>query len=278
MMTLLAMAWLLLRWGRNILAASCIVAEIFLSVTGPLITNPLDPSLLPLFEGLTIGVILAGALMPPRAALIVGAISCVEILLIATMHPNKTPAYDLMLKQDLYTVTVMLPIAIQIIVAVVIYMVMNNWSKTIRRADRAEEIVALQTELAEHERKRWVEQQQLEEGFYQIAQTHARIANGDFQARVSLREGHVMWSVAIPLNNLLNRLQRWQGDVELLAATRMAARQVAALLQQTPSLQNLAPLQPTGTPLDSVILEINRMTVAQTGRPVRPDFSNWREN
>ncbi len=251
------------RWGRNILAAVFVVLFIILGVTGPLVTNLLDPTLLPLFSLLSVAVILAGALMPPQAALIVGAGSCLEIALISVFQPH-TAAYEVMLQRNLFTITLMLPIAIQVIVSVVIYAIMRNWILTIRRADRAEEIIALQKEVADYQRGRSVEREQLEEGFHRIAETYTRIANGDFQARVSLSEGNVLWSIALPLNNLLNRLQYWKNDVDTLIYTRNAARQVAESLRYAIASGRPVILQPTGTPLDPVLVEINKIVGTQS--------------
>lgn len=263
LLCLLIGAVILGRQGWNIAAATCVVLEIILGVTGPLVTNPLDPTLLPLFSLLSIAVILAGALMPPQAALIVGAGSCVEIALISVFQPH-TLAYETMLKQDLFTITLMLPIAIQLMVSVIIYAIMHNWLMTIRRADRAEEIIALQKEIADYQRGRTVEREQLEEGFYKIADTYTRIANGDFQARVSLSEGNVLWSIALPLNNLLNRLQYWKNDVDTLVYTRNAARQIAESLRYAIASGRPVILQPTGTPLDPVLVEINKIVGTQS--------------
>lgn len=263
LLCLLVGAIMLGRWGWHIPAATCVVLHVVLGVTGPLVTNLLDPTLLPIFGLLSVAIILAGALMPPEAALIVGAGSCIEIVLISVFQPH-TVAYEAMLQRNLFTVTLMLPIAIQLIVSVVIYAIMRNWIMTIRRADRAEEIIALQKEVAEYQRGRSVEKEQLEEGFYKIADTYTRIANGDFQARVSLSEGNVLWSIALPLNNLLNRLQYWKNDVDMLIYTRNAARQVAENLHYAIASGRPVILQPTGTPLDPVLVEINKIVGTQS--------------
>src|SRR6185312_7376745 len=85
------------KMGWNIAAASMIVSSTLINVTGTMITNPLDPSFVPVFSALVIPVILAGALMPPVAALIEGLINCTIILLIALLQKH-TPAYDQMVR------------------------------------------------------------------------------------------------------------------------------------------------------------------------------------
>ncbi|GER90729.1 hypothetical protein KDW_48910 [Dictyobacter vulcani] len=52
------------RMGLNILSASCIVFYDIFMVTGVLLSNPLDPSLLPLFGAFVLATIIASALMP----------------------------------------------------------------------------------------------------------------------------------------------------------------------------------------------------------------------
>ncbi len=106
--------------------------------------------------------------------------------------------------------------------------------------------------------------EQLEEGFRKIAETHARIANGDYQARVSLGERHVLWSVAVPLNNLLNRLQHWKSDAYMLVSTQRAAARVSEQLGFVLRSGQPRPLQLTGTPLDPVIIEVNKMMTVQS--------------
>jgi hypothetical protein len=74
-------------------------------------------------------------------------------------------------------------------------------ARAIRRAERAEEIAALEHTMAEQKR-------QLDLGIQQILQTHVRVANGDYGARAPLSQDNVLWQIAHSLNNLLNRLQR----------------------------------------------------------------------
>ncbi|GER90730.1 hypothetical protein KDW_48920 [Dictyobacter vulcani] len=143
-------------------------------------------------------------------------------------------------------------------IATIMFVVMTILTKAIRRADRAEEVVALQLELAASQRQRAEEQRQLEEGFHQIAEVHARVANGDMRARVSLEQGHVLWSVAVPLNNLLNRMHRTQNDTDILLQTQQVAQYVASYIHRARVTGEQNPLSATGTALDPVIVEINK--------------------
>jgi hypothetical protein len=270
---LLIISWSSGRLGRQKLSATCIIASTFLATMGPLVTHPLDSALVPLFSVFTISIILAGALMPPIAALITGLTSCLLIILVALLTLNlSTYGQGSQLQYptiNTIAIAIMLPIVIQIVVSVIIYVIMNNLLAAIRRADRAEEIVTLQTRIVEHERERRREQKQLEDGLEKIAEAHARIANGDYQVRVSLNEGDVLWAIAIPLNNLLNRIQTWRHEAELLRTTYQAARYIAEQMRMNSQYEQRRDLPLTKTPLDPVIVEVNKLT-SQSSRSSRP--------
>ncbi len=271
---LLIISWLSGRLGRQRLSATCVIACTFLATTGPLLTDPLSPTLVPLFNVFTISIILAGALVSPTAALITGLFSCLYTFLMAllSLNINTYNRGSQVHYQTINTlaIAILLPIVIQIIVAVIVYAVMRNLLLAIRRADRAEEIVALQTSIMEHERARQREQKQLEAGLAKIAEAHARIANGDYHARVSLNEGDVLWSVAIPLNNLLNRIQIWKNDADTLLTTHRAARYISEQIRMSLQSAQRRDLPLTKTPLDPVIVEINKLMAALPSRSSRP--------
>ena len=270
---LLAISWISGRLGSQRFSATCIIASTFLATMGPLLTHSLDSALVPLFSVFTISIILAGALMPPVAALITGLTSCLLIVLVALVTLNlNTYSQGSQLQYptiNTIAIAILLPIIIQIIVSVIVYVIMGNLLAAIRRADRAEEIVTLQTRIVEHERERRREQKQLEDGLEKIAEAHARIANGDYQVRVSLNEGDVLWSIAIPLNNLLNRMQTWKNEAEMLHTTHRAARYIAEQMHINSQYEQRRDLPLTKTPLDPVIVEVNKLT-GQSSRSSRP--------
>ena len=272
---LLAFTLIMSRLGRQKFAACCLIAFIFILVTGPMLSNQLDFSLLPLFSVFIVATILAGVLLPPVAAIITGIISCAMIAVIGLMslHPGNYPraagrgSYHFI---NVISLAIMTPMIINIVIAIIVYVIMRSLLLTIRRADQAEEIVALQSAIAAHERERMQEQRQLEEGLEKIAEAHARIANGDYQARVSLRDGHVLWSIAVPLNNLVSRLQYWKYDSDTLAMTRQAAAYIATQLRTGALTGQRSALPLTSTPLDPVIVEVNKILAETPMRYSRP--------
>jgi xanthosine utilization system XapX-like protein len=213
--------------GWNIAGACMIVLSTMINVAGTMITNPLDPLFIPVFSALVIPVVIAGALMPPVAALIDGALNSALIILIVLFQKH-TPAYDQMMRLGMASVSV------------------------------AEEIVALQAEISEFERRQVSDQEQLEKGIALIAQVHAEIAGGNLAARVPLGSEHVLWQIAVPLNNLLNRVQQWKEQADQLEQIRGAlAYAVQELQEKRRTQQSVHFRQRTGTPVDPLLVEIN---------------------
>jgi hypothetical protein len=248
------------KMGLNIPAAIMIILSTVINVTGTMITNPLDPTFVPIFNALVIPVIIAGALMPPVAALITGALNSAIILAIALLQRH-TVAYDQMLRLGMASVAVAMPITLQIIVAVVTYVIMTNLISTIHRADRAEEIVALQAEISKFERKQALDQEQLEKGITLIAQVHAEIAAGNLAARVPLSSEHVLWQIAVPFNNLLNRVQQWKSQADQMERTQAVLRYAVQEMQQKRGAQQHTYFrQRTGTIVDPLLTEINYLS------------------
>jgi hypothetical protein len=121
----------------------------------------------------------------------------------------------------------------------------------IHRADRAEEIAALEHQIA-------AQKQQLEYGMQQILQTHVRAANGDLSARAPLAQDNMLWQIAQSLNNLLTRLQRSGGADFTLQRTEEELRRLAAAIDDANAGRQ--PIWPSlsGTPADIIIERITR--------------------
>src|SRR5262245_37128068 len=150
------------------------------------------------------------------------------------------------------------PIALQIIVATVAFLWVKGSDEAIRRADRTEELAALEQSFAEQRR-------QLELGVQQILETHVRAANGDYSARAPLSQDNLLWQVAASLNNLLSRLQRSGQADHLLRRTEEELRRLAGAIDD--ARQGRRPIwpAPSGTLADPIIMRIT----GGTWRPAR---------
>jgi hypothetical protein len=204
-------------------------------------------------------VIVAASLLPRGSVFLVAIITSTLICLDFFLQPQ---ALDL--QQDLASYSSLLagevtllarPIALQVLVATVAFLWVRGTERAIARADRAEELAALEHAFAEQRR-------QLEAGVEDILHVLVLVANGQYNVRVSPIQEPQLWQVGSALNILLNRLQRasmteyeyqrTREEIEHLAASLAAAQ--AGRPPQWPLL--------SGTPVDMLL---NQLTSGQRG-------------
>jgi hypothetical protein len=82
------------------------------------------------------------------------------------------------------------------------------------------------------------------------------IARGNFNARVPLNQGNVLWSIAGSLNNLLARVQHWRQDSSQLQRTEQAIQQLRREMQLARTQGKPIQLSKTGTAVDLLLLDL----------------------
>jgi hypothetical protein len=246
------------RLGNVMAAALLLILIINAAVLASLIsqTGGLTVDALPAFDLLVISVVVGASLLPGLAAFAVAAINVAAICLAFFLLPHASD-----LTKELTDPTVLgggtlaivallsRPIALQIIIAVVAFLWVRGTDQAIRRADRAEEIAALEHTLADQKR-------QLDLGIQQILQTHVRAANGDYTARAPLGQDNILWQIASSLNNLLSRLQRSGQAEHQLNRTNEELRRLAAAIDDAQSGRKPIWPAPTGTAADLILERI----------------------
>jgi hypothetical protein len=245
----LLIAAILNRAGAVGLAGALIVLLICAGVMGVLLSLPngVDLVSLPAFDLLAIAVLVATSVLPRIFAFVVAGFNVGLILLDFALQPK---AADLAHAAQVYGAAALVarPIALQIIVATVAYLWVRGTEDAIRRADRAEEIAAIEHAIAEQKR-------QLDYGIQQILETHVRVANGDFSARAPLNQDNILWQIAASLNNLLSRLQK-SGQAEYqLRRTEEEIRRLAVAIRDAQLGRAAIWPAPTGTAAD-LLLEV----------------------
>jgi hypothetical protein len=212
---------------------------------------------LPAYDLLAIAVIVAASVLPRWSAFVVAAVNVGLICLDFWLQP-----YAANLQQELQSYPSLLsgalallarPVALQIVLATVAYLWVRGMQAALARADRAEELAALEHAIAEQRR-------QLESGVQEILEVLVRVANGQPGARIPVSREQLLWQIASALNNLLNRLQRASlAEQELYRTQEAIGRLVAAIEDVQAGGPPLWPA-PTGTQVD---LLIERMTGAR---------------
>lgn len=196
------------RRGR-IIAAGLLVLLMIAGSTGLgllFLPGGLDTSALPLFDLMVQGELVAVSLLPPLSVFPVMVINCIFFWAILAFTPH-THALDDLLKTRGYSILVV-PIVLQILVAVVSYLWVRSTTQAIKRADRAEVIASLEHTLTQQNQQIVEQKQQLEEGIEQLVRVHTQAANGNLSIRASMPADRSLWPLAGSLNTLLSRFQR----------------------------------------------------------------------
>ncbi|QBD82959.1 hypothetical protein EPA93_46160 [Ktedonosporobacter rubrisoli] len=237
----LTVATVLNRLGK-INTAGCIIVATFTAFpVANIVTTPGGVNMLglPLFGLLVLPLVCAVSFLPEWWVFIVGLINLIFTFLVLLYFPQ-TGELSAILTIDFPGIITPI-ILVQIIVSIVAYLWVHSTAQALRRADRAEEIAKLEHDLALQAEATAQQQQKLEVSIQKIVETHTRVANGDFNARVPLTSDNVLWPISGSLNNLLARVQRlrqYAAELEYvkleLQQTREENRRLARRLGDKP--------------------------------------------
>jgi len=248
-----ASALVLNRQGKVILVGIIMVVMIEMAFMAVVLSTPGGLSVrgLPTFDLMALTELVAVSLLPPKSVFPVALCNCLFTWAAITFQPRSA---DLaLIIPRFYYNTLIQPMALQIVVALVTYLWVQGAVRAIARAER---VAALEHAMAEQDRTIAEQKQQLDQGIQQILQTHIQVANGDFSVRAPLARENVLWQVAYNLNNLLARLQRATQSEHDLQRTKM---EVAHLLEAIRHAKvQRRPIQATrsGTCLDPLAQEL----------------------
>lgn len=202
------------RRGYTNVAGFIIPVGFNLAIISVILSTPLSPSTIQLYDILVFVEIFAASLLPPNGW-VLAAFALANLIFIEAditwQHHNTI--FAAMLLTDTVAIRIR-PIIVHAVITGVIWLWVRSANLAIARADRAEVIANLEHMVAEQERAVAQQKWQLEHSIQIIVDTHIRVANGDLNSRVPLSSGNVLWQVAVPLNNLLARFQRMQQEVK----------------------------------------------------------------
>lgn len=163
-----------------------------------------------LFDTLAISLLFAVALLPPWGVFLTAATNLLVTAGVLTMFPHEAAVTPLIPN------VISRAASVEVSISVIAFLLVQIMRQAIARADRAEEIGKLQKALLKQEHAVAEQKRALDASIQQIIETQRRVANGDLDARVPLTPENVLWEVAGPLNNLLNRMRRGiQAEQEL---------------------------------------------------------------
>lgn len=196
------LAGVLNRANRTATAAVVLISAFSVSLLGAMGTTPrLDLMWMPALDFFAVPVLLAGLLLSRRAPFVVAGMGAIAVALLLELKPRDAWLGTMVAQLGIYHFMVR-PIALMAIVAIASWLWSRSVEQAIIRADRAEEVAVMEHQLAE-------QKHQLDRGIQSLLETHVRVANGDFSARAATSQDNVLWQIAVSLNNLLARLDKY---------------------------------------------------------------------
>jgi hypothetical protein len=266
---ILLLAFACNRAGKLTVAGLCMVLSIEITVGIKLLTLPGGIALatMPQFDILIQPVLLAVVLLPPWTAFAVAGFNILFVLgclftrplapdLVAALH-NHALAGDL----------IAVPVMAEVIIATVAFLVVANLHSALKRAGRAEQIAALEHDLAQSRGESESKHQQLEEGLSVLVRT-IQSATGQEPTfeKIPLSSHHALWPLLQQLWVFLDRYQRARKTERhyeaMVRACTLAQHYLDAIAQG-----QLVPLPPrTDTPVDGLLFTLGHLFRQQPRR------------
>jgi hypothetical protein len=247
------------RVGKVTIAALILVLGFEAALTMVVLTtNPLDATVLQVYDLYAMVELFAASLLPVRSVFVIAACNSM-FFWVDLFYQKATPTLAPDVAHQFLPI-VSRPIILEFIVAAVSFLWVSSATKAIMRADRAEMVIRLEHALVGQKRA-------LEEGVAQILQTHVEVANGNLNARAPLNQDNALWQIARALNVLLVRLQRAAIGERDLHRVEQAVTQCVSIIQHAEEEQQLPRLPFTHTAIDPLIAALQGKTLAYTQAP-----------
>jgi hypothetical protein len=221
-LALCAVAALFNQFGKLTIVTVLLIAVIDLGCGLMLLTSPmgLDVSSLPVFDVLLVSELIAVSLLPAISVFPV-ALSNMLFTIVVLIFAPRTMELNMVLTSNMAYDTILQPLGLQIIVAVVSYIWVRSALRALARADRAEEISRLQRREAELLMREAEFNHAFTQGSEHLLQVLVRAANGDPSMRSTLNQDHPLWRIGNALNVLLTRVGRMANAEQEIQRLRM---------------------------------------------------------
>ena len=203
-----------------------------------------------------------------RSVFVVVGVNSVFMLVCAVLLPPSPEIAALLLSHSWYHIALLVA-TVHVFLAFTLSEWVRSNEQAIQRADRATEVAKLEHHLAQVEHQRAEEQRHLQEGVEIISQVHARLANGDLNARVPFLTQPALQALSGKLNMLITRYQRALSEGQQMLLLQRALPMLHTLLQERG--EAAFPLPATATMLDPFLHALNRAWKTQHRQEAVPD-------
>lgn len=240
----------------------------FAMVRSLLTLIPFEPTDFPVYGMFIVGELLAVSLLPVYTVFIVAALNSAFIIF-DVFHNLQIHAFTFAMNDNLTASAMIIPIALQIIVAGVTSVWVYSASRATERANRAEMVATLEHLVAEQRLSIEEEKQELEASIQQLVQLHVDATNGRIAARIPYPPSKVLWPLVGVINSLWMRLRNFQRTEREYERLKSAIAQYNDQLLRSRTI----PLpQRTGTDLDLLIISLKKIQEPSSAPLTFPDM------
>ncbi|GER90840.1 hypothetical protein KDW_50020 [Dictyobacter vulcani] len=202
---------------------------------------------LPIYDLFVLSIIIAVSFLPARNVIYIALFNCAFICLDLIFQPHTPDLHQVLTETD-YTI-LLRPIAIQIIVAFITYLWVRNATRAIERANQAELIAQLESQMVQQKKE-------LDIGIQILLQTLVEAANGNLNVRAPYSQENVLWQVGSAVNMLITRLQRTAVNEQELKKIKSELARMIQGVRETKRTHMTFYHMPGGTDLDPLISEL----------------------
>jgi hypothetical protein len=255
------------RADRTTAAALLLIGAFGVALGSALVaTRALDLMWMPALDFFAVPVLLAGLLLSRRAPFAVAALGVVAVAALLELKPRDPALAHMVAQLGIYHFMVP-PVTLMVVVAIASWLWARSVDHAIIRADRAEEIAAMEHDLADQKR-------QMERGIQSLLETHVRVANGDFRARAATGQENVLWQIAVSLNNLLSRMSKLAQADQRLQRTEAEIDRLATALEETRAGRSTAWPRSGGTRVDHLLRLLSSTQHQRLPAPSAPPLTD----
>lgn len=218
------------------------------------------------FDLFTIAVLIGGILLPRWLIISTSGLQVSLIILLFFLKPHD-PVLDAEIgkyEAGLGYAALTDPILLQLCGASIAWLYAWSVERALRRANRAEELAEARVRIHEQARQIAGQNERLAHGIALLQEAQARIANGEYQARIELQKNELL-PVAVSFNLMAERLSR---NEQMQQAYRRLEQALGQLMEAFMAVGQHAAnvtFAPTGTLVDQVfpyLMRFRTMTIA----------------
>lgn len=186
--------------------------------------------LLPIYDFFLYPIVL-GSLFLPRRWIWIFTLLSIAFLAYDLFFLPHPPDIERMKGTPTIVLWLLRPASMLVVVAIVGWLGLRSVERSILRADRAEELVAAERQIAAQAHLIAAQRAKLEEEMAHILHVHREAAMGNYTVRAAVQTQGIIWQISRSLNNLLARYEQFAREQQEYATVKVDVEQLARYIE-----------------------------------------------